>query len=295
MYLPDRYTVVLPVRSIVYLIWQIDLTDLLCVLIQLPVGYGDICPTTASEKLFTCAFAFVGVGFIGASLGVVMDGVVSREDEIRNQVAKGIFKHNERRAQVVSTLLVSILQIGAFLLTGTFIFSYLESTSSLLDAFYFACITTTTVGYGDLAMTTDLSKCVAIVYLILGTVLVAKALGDIAALPLDIQRQRREHRVLTQFGEHLSASELIELTDGKFMKEMGLHESTQSDACTRNEFILAMLLRLEKVSKQDLAACRVQFDKLDADGSGTLDRNDVRLHSAALASGPGGGSGEKLD
>jgi hypothetical protein len=75
---------------------------------------------------------------------------------------------------------------------------------------------------------------------------VAKALGDIAAVPIDIQRQRREQQVLTQFGDTLDSSELAELSSGSFMAEMGLNQ--KSDQCTRNEFILAMLLRLGKVS-----------------------------------------------
>jgi hypothetical protein len=252
--------------------WSLIDTIYFTIVTVTTVGYGDICPTTDQEKLFTCAFAFVGVGLIGAALGIVMDGIIAKEDEIRDNLAKGVSKSSESSAQVISTMIMSVGQILAFLVVGTFAFAALEG-KSLLDAFYFSCITTTTVGYGDLSMTTDISKFFATIYLIFGTILVAKALGDIAAIPLDIQRKRREQKVLSQFGDSLGTKELAELTSGAFMSEMGLNQ--KSDQCSQNEFILAMLIRLGKVDKQDLAMCRTQFGKLDADGNGTLDRDDV--------------------
>lgn len=53
------------------------------------------------------------------------------------------------------------------LLSGTFFYRQVEGWS-LLDSFYFSVITLTTVGYGDLAPTTGVSKVFTIVYLFVG-------------------------------------------------------------------------------------------------------------------------------
>lgn len=54
-----------------------------------------------------------------------------------------------------------------------------------LDAFYFAAVTVTTVGYGDISWAAnERAQMFGIFYLIFGTILIAKALSDIASVPL---------------------------------------------------------------------------------------------------------------
>ena len=47
---------------------------------------------------------------------------------------------------------------------------------------------------------------------------------------------------------------------------------------TRNDFRLAMLLRLARIEPSDLGSIDSVFSELDEDGSGTLDPNDVVHH-----------------
>ena len=61
---------------------------------------------------------------------------------------------------------------GAVLLVGTLAYHWLEGWS-YLDALYFCVITLATVGYGDLAPTTDVSKLFTVVYLASGLSLLA--------------------------------------------------------------------------------------------------------------------------
>ena len=52
------------------------------------------------------------------------------------------------------------------LLSGTLFYSYIEDWP-LLDAVYFCVMTMTTIGYGDLTPTTDVSKIFTIIYALL--------------------------------------------------------------------------------------------------------------------------------
>ncbi len=73
----------------------------------------------------------------------------------------------ERRSSSV----VSGLAAGT-LLTGTVVYHLLEDWS-WVDSLYFSVVTLATVGYGDLAPTTDVSKLFTVVYLASGLSLLA--------------------------------------------------------------------------------------------------------------------------
>lgn len=86
----------------------------------------------------------------------------------------------------LSTLLV-------LLITGTVFYTYQEGWS-VLDAFYFTVVTIATVGYGDFAPTTPISKIFTILLIFMG---VGLALYVISSLSESFQkgRDRRQQRV----------------------------------------------------------------------------------------------------
>lgn len=147
-----------------------------------------------------------------------------------------------------------------------------------LDAFYFAVATVSTVGYGDVVPRTDAGKALAIPLLLLGSSLVASALGSLAALPFEARRAAQQRFVLAQLGDELDRDELVyiagradELTGGG------------TGAVDRSSFALALLVRQDKVRAADVRRVLETFDRLDADGSGVLDGDDLRGFFAETA------------
>lgn len=61
----------------------------------------------------------------------------------------------------------SLLFIVILLIVGTFLFSITEEWS-YVDSFYFSTSTLTTVGYGDIVPTHDVSKIITSIYALLG-------------------------------------------------------------------------------------------------------------------------------
>ncbi|MFH1916590.1 MAG: potassium channel family protein [Nanoarchaeota archaeon] len=59
-------------------------------------------------------------------------------------------------------LRIAILSLIFVLIGNTFLFHHLEHWS-YVDSFYFAGITMTTIGYGDLAPTTDITKIIVVI------------------------------------------------------------------------------------------------------------------------------------
>jgi hypothetical protein len=78
-------------------------------------------------------------------------------------------KHIGRQRAKESNVAYAFLGIAAVLLlaAGTVTFHYIEGWS-WVDSFYFSSIAGTTVGFGDLAPTTDASKLISVAYIFLG-------------------------------------------------------------------------------------------------------------------------------
>lgn len=87
------------------------------------------------------------------------------------------------------------LAIAAILLfLGTLIFNYLEGWS-YVDSFYFSVITLTTIGYGDLTPTTDISKIIAAFYAILGIGVMVFIIGSVVGRYMFRQKKYLERIV----------------------------------------------------------------------------------------------------
>jgi len=103
----------------------------------------------------------------------------------------------------------------------------------------------------------------------------AKALADIAALPLELRRKRQEASVLNQYGSTLQPKNLQAIASDTQLSNLGL--SRQNNAgCSKSEFVLSMLLKLDKIKERDVRRCASVFDSLDANQDGYLNESDVQ-------------------
>jgi hypothetical protein len=236
-------------------------------------------------------------------------------------------------------LFFSIMNMVLIIAVGTVGFMTLEDRA-WYESLYFAVVSVTTVGYGDEICTRTVTKCFAIVYLVVAVAFFTAALQAIAAFPLETRRRKNELRVLQQYGDAISFDDLMELTQTAsrmFDDRSGLtpepperqrqqqqqqqkqkQQQPQQQAaaaaadlsrassaghaagagikgmvgdsggaglfeCTKEQFALAMLLKLKKISMDDIKACMRQFKQLDKDSSGILDAMDVLLAREAHA------------
>jgi hypothetical protein len=99
----------------------------------------------------------------------------------------------------------------------------------------------------------------------------------ISMIPLELRKRRTEKAVLTQFGDTLDDEALRELATGPVIQRINLasKDSRGLDLCTREMFALAMLIRLGKVTEQDINLTFSAFRKLDVNNDGVLNSKSI--------------------
>jgi hypothetical protein len=90
---------------------------------------------------------------------------------------------------ISSKITAAVSAIITWIAIGTISFHFLEDWT-WIQALYYSVVTLTTVGYGDLVPTTDLSRLIAIIYIIFGVGIMLTSLGSIGSSFLKNRRAR---------------------------------------------------------------------------------------------------------
>lgn len=232
------------------------------------VGYGDINPVTHGprhrKQLHYASMAFhviyivIGVAAVGAAAALVL------------------YSHQDTILSLRATVRRAAAAFVALALAGAAVMCQLEGWDAM-HGLYWAVVTLSSVGYGHLVPRFDAGRVVASLIMLGGVGCQATLFTALALLPAALRRRRLERRAMEHLARGkdkggLADEELLELTAGETMKAWRL--SSSDSYVTRDEFCLAMLLRLEKISAEDLRLVQDTFLRLDANRSGKLESRE---------------------
>jgi potassium channel subfamily K len=188
-----------------------------CIVTMCTIGYGDITPTTAISKLFACAFVLVGFGLIDILLAGVVNYVLDKQEvELLNsvlytghyQVAKNYLVDVKKgRMRIRLKVVIAFGAVTMCIGVGTLFMGLVEDLG-WLDSFYLACMSVTTVGYGDHAFKTASGRIFASIWLLVSTLAVARSFLYLAEARIESRNRRLARRVLEKdmtYGDLIAA------------------------------------------------------------------------------------------
>ncbi len=262
------------------------------------IGYGDISPATPSGRLFAVFYVLFGVAIIGAAVGIVGEYVVqvrtfaaaerkaaaqkqameednsdsdsdSSDDDEEGQEGDEASGEKEVNASAKAScgsccgkfFWIFVKDFLPFLLVGSIGMAVMMPVEELtfIDGLYWAIVTGTTVGYGDISPKSEGAMIFFLIYAFLAIYSCAKLLGAIGSLIIGNEDDTTK-RVL---GRRLDADFLMTIDrdgDGKV---------------SEFEYLSAMLVRMEYAAADDIERVMKSFRRLDKDGSGTLEVKDL--------------------
>jgi len=258
------------------------------------VGYGDMCPQTVGGKIFTCLFGFTGIAMLGAAIASIGSKLVEVETATARQVEKLSRKRlvemhdklptlkkatsKKEKAKVIKGIVSktphipnvakSVLNGARWLaqsllvvLLGGILLGNVEGWSRI-DSLYYALITSSTIGLGDIAPATKVGRMIAVLLIPLTVAAAGEILSSIG-LALIEQRQKK------RFNEQLEK--------GLTMKHLQAMDGNGNGRVEREEYVLFMLMEMGLVTRHEVADLFDQFDRLDVTRSGYLNHEDIML------------------
>lgn len=135
---------------------------------------------------------------------------------------------------------------------------------SVVKGLYWMIITATTIGLGDETPEHDYSKLICIFYIPMLVAFCGSLVGRIAQAYVDKRNDRLEGLFLNR---------VVTRTD---LDKMDIDNSGKVE---RDEFLVYMLLTLQKVDETDITELLQLFRKLDKDSSGTISIDDLHAIS----------------
>merc|ERR1719387_3394105 len=163
-----------------------------------------------------------------------------------------------RKPDMRIRLYIIVALFSLTILLGTLGVSFSEGWD-FVDSFYWAVITVTTVGYGDQKLFYPESRAFAIVFVVLSFMVVGATLGQLGAVLVDLEVQRREQEMLAQ----------------KLSPQLLARMDFDGNGVTEGEFLCFTLLELGKATEQDLRGLIIKFHEADASGDGILSSADL--------------------
>lgn len=258
------------------------------------VGYGDLSLVSSPVKLVTMFVAFVAVIFVGLVLGMFGEKMVTNQNEAKKDAKRKLRKkfiqrydnsgeeyeadfeesenentkenEDEKRNQTLAEKIVWVLayRIPNLVVVGAvaLVIGHFEKWN-FMDSVYYAVITATTIGYGDKSPSTQGMRILAVFYLPLAVGVVGEFTGAIASAFVDHAAEKADDKFLHTFENKLCIEDIHEIDQGDDKKVNEL------------EFIVFMLKAMKKVDKADIDDLKAVFKRLDVDGSGELDADDM--------------------
>jgi potassium channel subfamily K, other eukaryote len=235
------------------------------------VGYGDIVPTTDFSRMITVFYVGIGLVLVVGVITGEITAVLNSYEERVKEVGKGVLEiaNPEKRQKKIIALytihiLFTIIIVAVPILGGMVVMFFTAPDSegmSLMTSFYWAAMTSFSIGYGDFTPDGEWNKLWVTFFIFTGVACVSVAITQIVTLTMTIKLYKRMDLLRD---DRLAVSLVAQLDPAK-----------DGRGVDKFEFLAAMLVALEKVSASEIADILALFDKLDEERTGKVSLREI--------------------
>ena len=241
------------------------------------VGYGDLYPdpSVPGSRMFTLFYIFFGIVVVFAKLsaliakGIKPMYISSRAALERWFPQSGVdidgdgtedFKVPRKPLYYYSKNLVApFICIVAIQCMFAEVFCAIEGWD-FGSAMYHCLVTMTTVGFGDVKITSDGGRMWAFFHIVISVSILAASIRDVS----ELSKARQE------------ALRKMDMVKGSLDVDLMMSLDKDGDGVNQFEFVIGMLTMLDAVKQEDVDMFVKLFEVLDSDASGKLEENDIR-------------------
>lgn len=283
-YLGGYFVIAVVSFSYVFEKWSIIDSLYFSVSLLTTVGYGDLVPSSDATRLFLVWFSLYGVGILGIFLGIIGYALAEMQqnwvEQLQTGNARATLKaladasesnvsdrsqrsqhHHKSLAMEVLKIILLESPILVLVLVLALIMGYFEGWSAI-QSIYFAVISVTTVGFGDVAPERDGTRLFAVLFIPIAVAVFGEIIARIAGLYISRQVRTIEKKFL---------SRSITLLDLQLM------DSNSDGVVKIDEFLSFMLVTLQKVDKETIDELITLFHSLDVTETGAIGKEDLVL------------------
>ena len=148
------------------------------------------------------------------------------------------------------------------------VFIACDQSVTFVESLYFAVITSTTIGYGDISPGTQAGKLFGSLYALFGVTAVGNVLSNIASYFVEKKQREAMEKVLRKKVTRADFEAFDVDGDGRIEK---------------TEFALRKLMLMGLIKLDDVEKVEKEFNLMDEDGSGEITFEDLDLYIARQA------------
>lgn len=130
-------------------LWSVWNSFLFTITLVTTIGYGTQAPATGSGQMAVVIFSLIGIPVTGMVVTLIATIGLSLFDSCYGKVGVDMGSKSGKKIRFLTAMAV----LAVWFMFGTFVFSALEGWS-MFDSFYFCFITLTTIGLGDMWVST---------------------------------------------------------------------------------------------------------------------------------------------